>query len=57
MKEDGICTFTPHRRKKKFKTNIFKNRNFKLSKNNEQYVHAVLYFVDLPNCKLPGTRH
>ena len=28
--------------------NRFKQRHFKLSKNNEQYVHVVLYFVDLP---------
>ena len=36
--------------------NRFKQRYFKLSKN-KQYDHAVLYFVDLPNYKLPATRH
>ena len=36
--------------------NRFKQRHFKLSKN-KQYDHVVLYFVDLPNYKLPATRH
>ena len=30
-----------------FKINSFKQRRFKLSKNNKRYVHVVLYFVDL----------
>ena len=55
MKEDGISTFTPHRQKK-FKMNRFNKRHFKLSKN-KQYDQVVLYFVDLPNCKLPATCH
>ena len=37
--------------------NRFKQRHFKLSKNNKQYVHVVLYFVDLPNYKLSATRN
>ena len=37
--------------------NRFKQRNFKSSKNNKQYVHVVLYIVDLPNYKLPATNH
>ena len=42
---------------KQFKMNRFKQRHFKLSKNNKQYVHVVLYFVDLPNYKFPATHH
>ena len=41
---------------KKFKMNRFNKRHFKLSKN-KQYDQVVLYFVDLPNCKLPATCH
>ena len=42
---------------KQFKMNRFKQRHLKLSKTNEQYVHVVPYFVDLPSYKLPATRH
>ena len=42
---------------KQFKMNRFKQRHLKLSKTNKQYVHVVPYFVDLPNYKLPATRH
>ena len=41
---------------KQFKMNRFKQRHFELSKN-KQYDHVVLYFVDLPNYKLPAARH
>ena len=42
---------------KQFKMSRFKQKHFKLSKNNKQYVYVVLYFIDLPNYKLPATRH
>ena len=56
MKEDGISTFTTHRRTRivQIEMNRFKQRYFKLSKN-KQHHQVVLYFVDLPNYKLPAT--
>ena len=56
MTEDGISTFTPTDVQKQFKMSRFKQRYFKLPKN-EQYDHVGLYFVDLSNYKLPATRH
>ena len=41
---------------KYFKMNRFKQRHFKVSKN-KQNDHVVLYFVDLPNYKLPAICH